>query len=175
MSVATPPQLVAGIWVVMIAAMMLPSAVPAALRAPRKLPFFGGYLGMWAVFGLAAAFVHFWLESRQLLTDHMALASHFAAGIALIAIGGYQLTPWKHAFLRRTRAREVHTLPYSLACLGASSALVGILFVVGVMSYPWIAVLALWTAAEKGLPWGSALAAAAGCGLIAWGGVNLLV
>jgi predicted metal-binding membrane protein len=174
MSLVSPPQFVAGMWIAMMAVMMLPGTAPAALRAPRKLSFFAGYLGIWAMFGLAAAFVQFWLESRQLLTGDMALASHFAAGIALIAIGAYQLTPWKHACLQRCRAREVHTLSYSLACLGASWALMGILFVVGVMSYAWIAVLALWIAAEKGLAWGSALAAAAGVGLIAWGAASLL-
>ena len=173
MSMASPPQFVAGMWVAMMVAMMLPGAAPAGLRAPQKLPFFAGYLGIWSVFGLAVAFVHFWLQSRGLLTDHMALASPSAAGVVLIAIGAYQLTPWKHACLQRCRAREVHTLAYSLACLGASWALMGILFVVGVMSYAWIAVLALWIAAEKDLPWGNALAAAAGCGLIAWGAVNL--
>jgi len=174
MSMASPPQLVAGMWVAMMAVMMLPGAAPAALRAPRKIPFFAGYLGIWAAFGLAAAFVQFWFASRQLLTGDMALASHFAGGVALIAIGAYQLTPWKRACLERCRAREVHTLAYSLACLGASWALIGILFVVGVMSYGWIAVLALWIAVEKGLRWGNALAAAAGVGLIAWGAANLL-
>ena len=128
-----------------------------------------------AVFGLAAAFVHFWLQSRQLLTEHMALASHFAGGVALIAIGLYELSPWKHACLQRTRLRKVETLTYCLACLGASWALMGILFVVGVMSYAWIAAIALWIAAEKGLAWGGALATVAGAALMAWGALTLLL
>jgi predicted metal-binding membrane protein len=175
MNMAAQPQLVAVMWLAMMALMMLPSTAPAALRAPKKLPFLAGYLGVWALFALAAAFVHFWLEQRQLLTANMALASHVAAGVVLIAIGAYELTPWKHACLARTRARDVQTVPYSLACLGASWALMGILFVVGVMSVAWIVVIALWIAAEKAVPWGSALAALAGVSLIGWGGVTLLV
>ena len=174
MNMGTEPQLVAGMWVAMMAAMMLPTTAPAALRAPRKIPFFAGYLSVWAVFALAAAFVHFWLASRELLTAHMALESPVAAGVVLIAIGAYQLTPWKRACLERTRAPRVQTLAYSLACLGSSGALMGILFVVGVMSYVWIVAIALWIAAEKALRWGGALAAVAGVALIGWGAVTLL-
>jgi hypothetical protein len=50
-----------GIWVTMMAAMMLPSAAPAAqfvARAARGLPttvlFAAGYLAAWTAFGLAA-------------------------------------------------------------------------------------------------------------------------
>ena len=49
-----------GIWVTMTAAMMLPSAVPAAgqvARLPRRSPtvlFVAGYLAVWTVYGLAA-------------------------------------------------------------------------------------------------------------------------
>jgi predicted metal-binding membrane protein len=168
------PSAVAAMWVAMMAVMMLPGAAPAAMRAPQRLPFFASYLGIWSVFGLAVAFVHFWLQLRELLTDHMALASPLADGVALIAIGTYQLTPWKHACLQRTRVRKVQPLPYSLACLGSSSALMGILFVVGVMNYAWIAAIALWITAEKELAWGNALATPAGVGLIAWGAANLL-
>lgn len=54
-------------------------------------------------------------------------------------------------------------------------ALMGLLFVVGVMNYAWIALLAAWVAAEKSLSWGGALASAAGVGFIIWGGFKLLV
>jgi len=51
----------------------------------------------------------------------------------------------------------------------------GTLFVVGVMDYAWIALLALLMAAQKFLPWGSAFASAAGIGFIIWGGLKLLI
>src|SRR6188472_1473535 len=49
-----------GIWVTMTAAMMLPSAVPAARHVARvarresTVPFVAGYLAVWTVYGLAA-------------------------------------------------------------------------------------------------------------------------
>ena len=174
MNMAGEPQLALGMWLAMMAAMMLPGAVPAALRARRKLPFLAGYFAIWAAFGLAAALLEFALESRHLLSENMGLRSGVAAGLALVAIGLYQLTPWKYACLRLCRSTEVRPVRYGLACLGASWALMGILFVVGLMNLFWIAAVALWIAAEKALPWGGALAAAAGAGLIGWGTVSLL-
>ena len=171
----TEPQLMAGMWVAMMAVMMLPGSAPAALRTERKLPFFVIYFVSWAAFGVAAAGLQFFLESRHFITEDMALANPTVAGFLLIAIGGYELTTWKHEFLQACRAAHVAGRPYSLACLGASWALMGTLFVVGVVDYAWIALLALLMAAQKFLPWGSALASAAGIGFIIWGGLKLLV
>src|SRR5213595_3755082 len=58
-----------GIWVTMTAAMMLPSAVPAAVHvaqvARRNLAvlFVAGYLAVWTVYGLAAYGVYNFLSS----------------------------------------------------------------------------------------------------------------
>ena len=178
MNMTSEPQLALGMWVAMMAAMMLPGAAPAVGRVAgfrKKALFMAAYLGLWSAFGVAAALLQFVLESRGLLTESMTLRSRIAAGLALVAIGIYQLTPWKRACLQLCRAPELRPLRYGLACLGASWPLMGILFVVGVMSCYWIAVVALWIAAEKALRWGGGLAAAAGVGLIGWGGVGLLL
>jgi predicted metal-binding membrane protein len=45
----------------------------------------------------------------------------------------------------------------------------GLLFVVGVMSVLWAAILAAWVFAEKTFAWGGRLAPAGGILLIAWG------
>ena len=173
MNMASEPQLALGMWIAMMTAMMLPGAVPAMARTPRKLLFALAYLGLWSAFGAAAALLQFALESRHLLTQDMALRSSAAAGLSLVAIGSYQLTPLKHACLRHCRSADTAPLRYGLVCLGASWALMGILFVVGVMSYLWIAALAIWLAAEKLWRWGSRLAAAGGVVLIGWGGADL--
>ncbi len=175
MNMESEPQLALGMWLAMMAVMMLPGAAPAVVRAPRKVLFVVAYLALWSAFGIAAALLQFALESRHLLTEDMAVRSSIAAGLSLVAIGIYQLTPWKRACLRLCHLAEVRPLRYGLACLGASWPLMGILFVVGVMSYFWIAVVALWIAAEKAFRWGGGLAAAAGVGLIGWGGVGLLL
>ena len=114
----------------------------------------------------------------------MALRSSIAAGIILIAVGMYQLTPAKRRSLLQCRVRpaEVPTsfrrsvmagLRYGGACLASSAALVALLFVAGVMSYAWMVAIALWIAAEKWLPWGAALPRFVGVGLVAWGGITL--
>jgi len=175
MNMASEPQLALGMWIAMMAAMMLPGAVPAMARTRRKLLFVLAYLGLWSAFG-AAALLQFALESGHLLTQDMALRSSAAAGLSLVvAIGIYQLTPWKRACLRLCRSPEVRPMRYGVACLGASWPLMAILFVVGLMSYYWIAVVALWIAAEKAFRWGGGLAAVAGVALIGCGSVGLLL
>jgi predicted metal-binding membrane protein len=178
MNMTSEPQLALGMWVAMMAVMMLPGAAPAVVRVSgfrTKALFLVAYLAMWSAFGVAAALLQFALESRELLTDDMAVRSRIAAGLSLVAIGIYQLTPWKRACLQLCRSPEARPLRYGLACLGASWPLMGILFVVGVMSYFWIVVVALWIAAEKAFRWGGGLAAVAGVGLIGWGSAGLLL
>ena len=168
-------QLTLGMWVSMMAVMMLPGAAPAARRAEDKFSFLAIYFVTWAAFGVAAAGIELFLTSRGLLNSDLVLLNQAAAGLVLIAIGAYELTPWKREFLQACHASQVAGRPYSLACLGASWALMGTLFVLGVMNYFWIAGLALLIAAQKSLPWGGALASAAGIGFIIWGGLKLLV
>ena len=82
----------AGVWVVMMAAMMLPGAVPAAVRRARAsgrvraVPLFvGSYLAVWALAGVAV---------YALYRPHGSLA----AGAVVIAAGAYELTPAKRRF-----------------------------------------------------------------------------
>jgi predicted metal-binding membrane protein len=86
-----------GTWVAMMAAMMLPGAVPAALRSAAASgrvaasPLFAGsYLAVWALFGLAV---------YGLYRPHSASV----AGGVTIAAGVYELTPLKRACRRRCR------------------------------------------------------------------------
>jgi predicted metal-binding membrane protein len=171
------PQFAIGMWIAMMAAMMLPGAVPAVIGIQGYRPriaFVAAYLAVWGVFGAAAAALQFMLESQQLLTSDLALRSAAAANLSLLVIGAYQLTPAKRACLRLCRSQVV-PLRYAFACLGASWLLMGILFVVGVMSVIWVAAIALWIAAEKALSAGGRLAGAAGVGLILWGTVRQLL
>jgi predicted metal-binding membrane protein len=171
------PEFAIGMWIAMMAAMMLPGVVPAVIRVQgyrARIVFVAAYLAVWAVFGAAAAALQFMLESRQLLTSDLALRSAAAANLSLLIIGAYQLTPVKRACLRLCRS-EVVPLRYAFACLGASWLLMGILFVVGVMSLIGVAAIALWIAAEKALSAGGRLAGAAGVGLILWGSARQLL
>jgi predicted metal-binding membrane protein len=178
--------LVLAMWVVMMVAMMLPSAAPAILAVERAAPFAAGYLAVWSAFGLAATLAQFALERSDLLSDAMALRSDALAGGVVLAVGVYQLSPWKQAYLRActpaagAAERDAGVwqaarlgLRYGAYCLGCCWALMVLLFAAGMMNLLWVAAIALWVAAEKLLPWGGRIARVAGVGLVAGGGVEL--
>ena len=150
-------------WTVMMAAMMLPGAMPAILRqdgAARRLGFAAGYVGVWTVFSAVAAVAQYSLQSADLLSESMALRSSIAGVITIAAVAIYQLTPWKRRFLLECRARTRLTgTRYGISCLGSPGPLMLLLFVVGVMSLPWMIALALWVVVEKTAPGGRRIAA----------------
>lgn len=185
-----------GMWAAMMAAMMLPSTAPttvvfAGLCRRRLEPpavarqsalFVVGYLAVWAGFSVAAASAQQLLAASGLLAGG-ALGSGLA-GVVLAGAGVYQLTPAKHACLRRCRspvgfllanwrdgatASAVMGVRHGLWCAGCCVGLMTVMFAVGVMSLVWMGVLALVVLAEKTLPLGAAAARLAGVGLIALG------
>jgi len=174
--------LVLAMWIVMMVAMMLPGAAPAILEAASPFAFAAGYLLVWSAFSLVATLAQFALDRSGLL-DAMALRGDVAAGVVILAVGLYQLTPLKHACLRTCAppfpasegaARSLRQgLRYGAACLGCCSAMMALLFVVGLMNLIWVAAVALWLTAEKLLPWRRGIALAAGAGLLGWGGAIL--
>jgi predicted metal-binding membrane protein len=178
----------AAMWATMMAFMMLPGALPAILRYPGAVvrSAFGlAYLFVWTGFSAGAAVVQGWLGRSELLSENMTLRSSIAAGIVIIAVGVYQVTPWKHHFLLECRLRPPHDdrlggaegiragLRYGVSCLGSSAALMALMFVAGATSYPWMVAIAAWVLAEKSLPWGTSLPRVAAVGLLGWGGVLL--
>jgi predicted metal-binding membrane protein len=172
-----------GIWVTMTAAMMLPSAAPAAghvarvarrVQAPTAL-FVAGYLAVWTAYGLAAYGVFRLMTS----IDTGALAWNdlgaYAAGAVIVAAGVYELTPVKRLSLSRCRsARHPESalrsgLAHGLDCVGSSGGLMLVLFVLGVMSLFWMALVTAAIFAEKALPHGSRLAPVVAAALLALG------
>jgi predicted metal-binding membrane protein len=166
-----------GVWVVMMAAMMLPSVAPTVAlysrlmkaRAPL-LPwlFAGGYLLTWAVAGLAAyglgtAATH--LVGSGLSWER---AGRDIAGTTLLAAAAYEMTPLKDVCLGKCRSplgallgswREGSIGALRMGakngawCVGCCWALMASLFALGVMSIWWMAVVAGLIAVEKTLPW----------------------
>jgi predicted metal-binding membrane protein len=159
-------------WVAMMAAMMLPGAAPAILGAASPVAFAGGYLGVWSGFSGAATVAQFALDRAGLISDAMALNSRLVAGLLILAVGAYQLTPWKRSFLRLCNATP-DGLRYGASCLGCCWALMALLFVAGLMNLLWVAGITLWVSAEKLLPWRERFARVVGAMLIVWGGVSL--
>jgi predicted metal-binding membrane protein len=171
-----------GVWVTMTAAMMLPSATPAALgvaRAARGLAtvlFAAAYLAVWTAYGLAAYGVYRLVtafDSDWLAWDR---GGPFVVGGAIAAAGLYELTPLKELLLGRCR-RIDHAEPGALRaglrngveCVGCCFGLMAVLFAVGVMSVFWMAVVAGVIFAQKVLPFGMRLPRAVGAALVTLG------
>jgi predicted metal-binding membrane protein len=128
----------AGIWVAMMAAMMLPGAAQATVRVARVAPFVATYLVVWAAVGVAVYAVY---------EPHGALA----AGVVTVAAGLYELTPLKRRC--RERCREDRSgLAFGVHCVGASIGLMAMFVALGVMSVAWMAIVAALVAAQKLLP-----------------------
>jgi predicted metal-binding membrane protein len=184
-------------WIVMMAAMMLPSAAPAILlvaalarqRGERHAiasswQFALGYLAIWGAFSLVATGLQFALDRAGLLSETMASGSVVLAALLLIAAGVYQWTPWKEACLRQCRSPIDFLTRYwrqgafgpvragawhGAFCLGCCWMLMALLFVGGLMNMFWIAGLALLVLVEKLFPFGRRVSQVTGAALIGWG------
>jgi predicted metal-binding membrane protein len=166
-----------GIWIVMMAAMMLPSAIPAVTLYARlardrtalaPLFFAFGYLAVWAAaglvaFGVAGAGSH---AAGGVLA--WSRGGRWLASTALFVAAAYQLTPLKETCLRRCRTplglmlgswRPGRLGGFRLGltsgawCAGCCWALMASLFALGVMSVAWTALVAGLVAFEKTVPW----------------------
>jgi len=140
-----------GVWVSMMAAMLLPGAVPAVVRHARAggrarvVPLFVvSYLAVWALVGVAV---------YALYRPHSSLA----AGLAVIVAGGYELTPAKRYFRRRCRESRDGGFGFGLCCVGSSIGLMLMLVVLGVMSLTWMGLITVLVLAQKLLPARAAL------------------
>ncbi|WP_245647617.1 DUF2182 domain-containing protein [Novosphingobium lentum] len=187
----------ASMWLIMMIAMMLPSAAPTILlyaraathgRAPTRpatASFLTGYLVAWAGFSLVAAALQLLLEQGGALSP-MLMATHspWPAALILVAAGLYQLSPVKDVCLRHCRNPAQflsrHYRPGRLGaarmgvvhgcyCIGCCGILMALLFVGGVMNLAWIALLTLLVAAEKMLPHGRKVALVTGLACVAAG------
>ena len=177
---------------------MLPSVTPTVLlyervstkreEAGRPLvptgAFLMGYLLAWVGFSLAATMLNWWLHMDGALSSMMGRLAPTAGGVLLIVAGLFQWTPLKDACLEHCRSpmgflmthwREGAVgalrmgLHHGTYCLGCCWMLMVLLFVLGVMNLPWVAVLTIVVLAEKVLPFGRYWSRGLGVGLIVWG------
>jgi len=170
-----------GMWSIMMVAMMIPSASPMILlfatvnrrrqmRGTLFVPtaiFVAGYLVVWTAFSLLATLVQGFLQWAELVTSSMVSASPVLTGVLLILCGLFQWTPLKRRCLEgcstplafmTTHWREGKSgaftmgLHHGALCVGCCWALMGLLFVAGVMNLWWIGLLSLVVLAEKLAP-----------------------
>jgi predicted metal-binding membrane protein len=133
-------------WMPMMAAMMLPGAVPAVSRVVRTdgrlrlvPPFVVSYVAVWTLVGLAVYAVY---------RPHGATF----AGVLAIAAGLYELTPLKRSCRRRCRESTRSGARFGIYCVGSSIGLMVLLVALGVMSVTWMLVVAAIVLVQKVLP-----------------------
>jgi predicted metal-binding membrane protein len=166
-----------GVWLVMMAAMMLPSVAPTVAlysqmtrrrSAAAPLVFAFSYLLVWGGVGIAAfaiSDVAGWVFGDALAWDR---SGRWLAGGVLLVAAVYELTPAKNVCLSKCRSplafllgswRSGLTGAVSMGarhgawCVGCCWALMASLFALGVMSIAWMAFVAAIIAVEKTLPW----------------------
>jgi predicted metal-binding membrane protein len=187
------------VWVVMMAAMMIPSVAPAVLRYDRlrgeslargdgapidaTALFLCGYLLVWTAAGLVGyALVELVrsLDPPFLAWDQ---AGRYVTAGVIVATAAYQLTSVKEACLaacrnpmllaerwRHRRAGALEVgLRYGAWCLGCCWALMAALFAMGVMSLGWMALIAAFIGAERLLAWPNAARRAVALSLLVLG------
>ena len=186
-------------WAVMMAAMMLPSAMPMvraysttvgtgsrALRGSTST-FVTGYVVAWSGFAALATGAQ-WALHRATLVDAAGVAtSRWLAGPVLVAAGAYQFTDLKQACLGKCRSPLSFLLAewregvggalrmgglHGSLCIGCCWALMALLFVLGVMNLWWIAIVATAVLVEK-VTHSALLPRMVGIGLLSWGAMVL--
>jgi predicted metal-binding membrane protein len=183
-------------WLLMIAAMMLPSTFPllnlfrrlTAQRADRTtllLLLLSGYTAAWVLFGLFAHFFDAALH-RFVSRSSWSIAYGWLVGVAILALAGaWQFSRFKYRCLdkcrsplmfvtehwRGTRQRRDSFLlgaRHDAFCVGCCWALMLLMFAVGTGSIGWMLGLGAVMAAEKNLRWGRHLGKPFGVVLLGW-------
>jgi predicted metal-binding membrane protein len=166
-----PIESFATTWVVMIAAMMLPSAIPVVLEFARTAERRRGwqvatgvlaatYLGVWLIFGVVCYGIY---TAVRMPWPNQALA----VALALALAGVYSVSPIKRT--SQARCRELCALHgplpfnlmrsaavvgarYGLSCLGCSAALMVAMVLLGMSSLWWAVVLGIVVLVYKFAP-----------------------
>src|SRR5207247_9141117 len=157
-----PIESFAATWVVMMAAMMLPSAIPVVLEVARTAERRRGwqvatgvlavtYLGVWLVFGVVCYAIY--TAVRMPWPNQ-----NLVIGLALALAGAYSLSPLNRA--SQARCRELCALHgplpfnlmrsaavagarYGVSCLGCSAALMVAMVLIGMSSLWWGVILGI--------------------------------
>ena len=188
------------IWVIMMVAMMFPSATPMILtfhkvQASKRQRgeafvatwiFVAAYLLVWGLSGVGA---YAGALAAEAVAAHFEITPATAArgsGIILITAGLYQLTPLKDLCLSKCRTPITFIMTswrdgaagamrmgllHGAYCLGCCWLLFVMLLSLGIMNIAAMAVITLIIFAEKTLPWSRMTVRAAAAALIIYGSV----
>jgi predicted metal-binding membrane protein len=192
--ILVPAIIYAAAWILMTAAMMLPTTLPIlelfrriTAERPDSIRLLAlvvtGYLAAWFAFGVLAHLADAALHAAGERTRWL-LADGWIVGAAVLAgAGWFQFSALKYRCLEKCRTplgfivarwrglapgRESLRLGFDhgLFCVGCCWALMLLMFVVGTGSLGWMLALAGAMAVEKNLPGGRRLSAPLGVGLL---------
>ncbi|MHB8627506.1 MAG: DUF2182 domain-containing protein [Aggregatilineales bacterium] len=192
------------IWVVMMVAMMFPTAAPMILmfarvhtnKRERGQPFvqtwvfIASYMVIWTLFGVLAYAFATKIENLAQQFAWLMDNSSRIGGVILILAGLYQLSPLKRSCLSKCRTpldfvlgswRDGYRgafrmgIEHGVYCFGCCWLLFVILFPLGIMSVAAMAVITLLIFAEKSLPIGWRIAQMAAIALIIYGILVIIV
>jgi len=197
--VALPLLLYVGGWLLMTAAMMLPTTLPLLHRFERLVEarpergqlvalLIAGYLAAWAGFGVVAHLADVALHAAARQMDWLA-ANGPLIGAAVLAMAGlFQFSRLKYRCLDRCRtplsflAQHWHGkgprlssfrfgLDHGAFCVGCCWAIMLLMFVVGTGNVGWTLGLGAVMAVEKNASWGRHLSRPLGGALLAIAGI----
>ncbi|AOK47496.1 hypothetical protein WT60_12060 [Burkholderia sp. MSMB617WGS] len=195
-NVVVPALLHVAAWLLMIVAMMLPTALPllrtferlTAARPDRNrlmLLVVLGYLAAWSAFGLAVHAGDAGLHALARRTPWLAWHGWLVGATVLALAGAYQLSPLKYRCLDKCRSplmfvseqwrggnprRESFVLGvrHGVFCVGCCWMLMCLMFAVGAGSIGWMLAIGTAMSIEKNLPHGRRLSAPLGVALLGW-------
>jgi predicted metal-binding membrane protein len=190
-------SLVYFMWAVMMAAMMLPSAIPMILafarvcrqqnKAAHKLAYLFAlaYLSIWLLFSIVLTLLQWQMHGLAWLSPMMDNQNSISAAGILFSAGFYQFMPIKNACLTHCKTPMGFLLnewqdglvgafnmglKHGATCLGCCWTQMLIMFVVGVMNLLGMALMTLLVILEKTMPLESKLICkAVGVVFFAWG------
>ena len=189
-----------GMWVVMMAAMMLPSLVPMLWRYRRAIGGTGetrrgwlialvgvGYFFVWTVFGMAAFPLGAALAAVEMQQPALARVVPIAVGMVVLIAGALQFTAWKARHLAccrespgcgSTLAADAgtawrHGLRLGLHCSHCCAGPMAILLVIGVMDLRAMVAVTAAITVERLAPAGERVAR--GIGVVVVGAGLLLI
>jgi predicted metal-binding membrane protein len=194
--VVVPALLYALGWVLMIAAMMLPTTLPLLRIFARMIEarpnrtallmlLVAGYLLVWVAFGLVAHAVDYGLHDFAAEQPWLRFNGWLVGAAVLAMAGAFQFTRLKYACLDKCRTPFSFVnehwrgpaayrqsfglgLHHGLFCVGCCWAIMLLMFVVGTGSIGWMLALGATMAVEKNVSWGRRLSAPLGFVLLGW-------
>ena len=172
-----------GMWLVMMAAMKLPSLVPMLKRYREAVDTRGGarlawltalvglgYFWVWCLYGMAAFPLGAALTALEMREPALAHAVPFAVAVVVMLAGALQFSVWKTQRLACYRescgcglpadagSAWRHGMRLGLHCSACCAGLMAILMVIGVMDLGTMAVVAVAITAERLAPQGQRVA-----------------